>query len=136
MNTVKTYIRKACYYETDKMGIIHHSNYVRWMEEARIDFLGQIGMNHSRIEGEGLISPVVSVNCKYKAVTRFDDTVAITVRLLRYTGVRLVFGYEMKKNDGVLVLTAESEHCFTDEEGKPISLKKHYPHYDEMLGGG
>ena len=43
------YIRRVNYYETDKMGITHHSNYVRWMEEARIDFLEKIGW-HVKIQ--------------------------------------------------------------------------------------
>lgn len=54
------------YYETDKMGITHHSNYIRWMEEARIDFLRQIGWDYAKLESIGIISPVTAVNCKYK----------------------------------------------------------------------
>ena len=53
------------YYETDKMGITHHSNYIRWMEEARIDFLSKIGWNYAKLEEEGIISPVVAVDCIY-----------------------------------------------------------------------
>ena len=45
------------YYETDKMGITHHSNYIRWMEEARIDFLSQIGWSYAKLEEEGIIFP-------------------------------------------------------------------------------
>ena len=47
------YHHKVQYYETDKMGIVHHSNYIRWMEEARIDFLGQIGWNYKKLEDMG-----------------------------------------------------------------------------------
>ena len=43
---MKAYQHKVQYYETDKMGITHHSNYIRWMEEARIDFLEQLGWNY------------------------------------------------------------------------------------------
>ena len=53
------------YYETDKMGITHHSNYIRWMEEARIDFLSKIGWSYAKLEEEGIIFPVVTVECKY-----------------------------------------------------------------------
>ena len=58
------------YYETDKMGITHHSNYIRWMEEARIDFLRQIGWDYAKLESLGIISPVIAVDCKYKKSTR------------------------------------------------------------------
>ena len=50
---MKKYIHKVNYYETDKMGITHHSNYIRWMEEARIDFLEQIGFSYDKLEKEG-----------------------------------------------------------------------------------
>ena len=50
-----TYIRKAQYHETDKMGVIHHANYVLWMEEARVAFMDEIGFRVSHIDGSGLI---------------------------------------------------------------------------------
>ena len=66
---MKAYKHTVQYYETDKMGITHHSNYVRWMEEARIDFLKQLGWDYARLEKEGIISPTVEVSCKYKRST-------------------------------------------------------------------
>ena len=65
------YRHKVQYYETDKMGITHHSNYIRWMEEARVDFLEKEGWPYQRFEEEGLISPVISVECRYKKPTTF-----------------------------------------------------------------
>ena len=67
------------YYETDKMGITHHSNYIRWMEEARIDFLRQIGWDYAKLESIGIISPVIAVNCKYKKSTTFEAVIYIDV---------------------------------------------------------
>ena len=64
---MEPYVHKVQYYETDKMGIVHHSNYIRWMEEARIDFLERMGWPYDRLENEGIISPVIGVDCKYKA---------------------------------------------------------------------
>lgn len=74
-----TYIHKVRYYETDKMGITHHSNYIRWMEEARIDFLECIGYSYAQLEHDGIISPDIGVECRYKQPTTFDDEVIITV---------------------------------------------------------
>lgn len=62
------YTHTVQYYETDRMGITHHSNYVRWMEEARTHFLAAIGWDYAKIEAAGIISPVVSVNCRYQAL--------------------------------------------------------------------
>ena len=52
--------RKVQYYETDMMGIAHHANYIHWMEEARIDFMDQIGFPYSKMEAMNIFSPVKS----------------------------------------------------------------------------
>ena len=83
------YVHKVNYYETDKMGITHHSNYIRFMEEARMDFLSEIGYPMTRLENEGITSPVVSVNCEYKHTTTYNDKIEIEVVLEKYTGVKL-----------------------------------------------
>ena len=129
-----TYIHKVRYYETDKMGITHHSNYIRWMEEARIDFLEYIGYGYAQLERDGIISPVIGVECQYKHPTTFDDEVKITVSVDEFKGVRLVIAYTMTNaTTGELVLTGKTVHCFTDEKGKPIILKKQFPEFDDAL---
>lgn len=129
-----TYIHKVQYYETDKMGITHHSNYIRWMEEARIDFLEHIGYGYAQLEHDGIISPVIGVECQYKHPTTFDDEVEIAVGVDEFKGVRLVITYTMTNAaTGDLVLTGKTMHCFTDINGKPIILKKHFPEFDAML---
>lgn len=131
---MKKYIHKVNYYETDKMGITHHSNYVRWMEEARIDFFNQIGLSYRFLESEGLFSPVISVDCNFKSPTTFEDEVEIEVRAEEFKGVKLILSYKMVKRDcGDIVLTGRSAHCFVDKEGKPVILKKTYPQLNEKL---
>lgn len=120
------YQHKVQYYETDKMGVTHHSNYVRWMEEARIQYLAETGWSYKRIEEEGIISPVVSVECHYKKTTTFDDFVNIEVCVLEFTGVKLKLGYKMYLDDK-LVCDGTSMHCFLNSEGRPVRLKKDYP---------
>ena len=92
------------YYETDKMGITHHANYLHWMEEARVDFLDQLGWSYARLEELGVFSPVTSLECAYRAPTTFGDLVDVTVAVREYRGARLVVGYEMRRADGTLVL--------------------------------
>ena len=60
------YIHKTQYYESDQMGIIHHSNYIKWMEEARIAFMDAIGAGYAAMEKAGIVSPVVSLSVEYK----------------------------------------------------------------------
>ena len=127
------YLHKVQYYETDRMGITHHSNYIRWMEEARIDFLSQLGWDYDRLESEGIISPVLGVQVKYKKSTTFPDEISIAVSVADYRNVRLKLAYEMKNRQGETVCTAESEHCFINGNGNLIVLKKQFPKLHEDL---
>jgi len=131
---MRKYIHRVNYYETDKMGVTHHSNYIRWMEEARIDFLDQIGFGYKKLEEEGIISPVIGVECDYKTPTTFDDEIEISVEVLEYKGVKLIIGYNMKNvKTGDTVLTGKTKHCFVDNNGKPIILKKSFEKLDSKL---
>lgn len=129
-----TYIHKVHYYETVKMGITHHSNYLRWMEEARTDYLKSLGYGLRRLEEDGVTSPVVSVECRYKRSTTFDDEIKIEVSIVKYNSVKLELCYLMTDlATGTAVLTAKSTHCFIDGDGKPIAVSKHFPEFDEVL---
>lgn len=121
------------YYETDKMGITHHSNYIRWMEEARIDFLARIGWDYAKLEETGIVSPVVAVECKYKHPTTFSEAVDIEVTVEEFKGVKLKLRYIMQNDRGDIVCEARSEHCFLNERGIPIRLNKEYPLFYDAL---
>ena len=66
-----TYYRKAQYHETDQMGIIHHSNYVKWMEEARIGYMSRMGFSYKKVEELGVISPVVEISVALSSIMEF-----------------------------------------------------------------
>lgn len=121
------YIHTVQYYETDKMGITHHSNYIRWMEEARIDFLSRIGWDYARLEDAGIMSPVLRVSCDYKRPTTFSDKVSIHISVKEFTGVRMNLAYEMKAQDGNTVCLATSSHAFVNPDGRPIRLRRENP---------
>lgn len=127
-----TYIHKVQYYETDKMQLTHHSNYVRFMEEARIGFLEKCGYGYADFEEKGVISPVVSVSCKFKKSTTFPDDISIKVYVKSVTPVRFLLAYEMY-TEGEIVCTASSEHCFIRKEGGIINIKKEYPGFFDIL---
>lgn len=131
---MKSYIHKVQYYETDKMGITHHSNYIRWMEEARVDFLGKVGYGFDKLEEEGITSPVLSVKCEYKESTKFNDEVLIEVNIKEFKGVRLIIEYVMTNNKtGNLVAKGETKHCFMNDKNMPVILKKASPEFDKKL---
>ena len=125
---------KAQYYETDQMGIIHHSNYIRWFEEARVGFLDSIGCPYSYMEEQGIVSPVLEVSCQYHSMVHFSDLVDITVSVEAFNGIKLTLKYEIcDAQTGELRTTGFSRHCFMDKSGKLLSLKRSYPAVYEML---
>ncbi len=127
------YTHTVQYYETDKMGITHHSNYIRWMEEARVAYLAEVGWDYDRLESLGLISPVVSVECKYIKTTTFPDVVTIDIGVEDFRGVKLKMKYQMKNARGEVVCEARSEHCFLDKTGAPARLKTEFPEFFRIL---
>lgn len=125
------YEHHAKYYETDQMGIIHHSNYIRWMEEARMDLMDQMGLSYKEMEAMEIISPVLSVSCEYHSMVHFDDVVVIETKLVKYNGIKMELEYRMTdKETGELRTTGRSSHCFLNRAGRPISLKRSYPEID------
>ena len=116
------------------MNVTHHSNYIKYMEEARIDYLEQYGLGYEKLEQDGVISFVVSVNVSYKKPSTFGDTLKIFVKSKIYNGVRYEIEYKMinAKTDE-LVCEAVSTHCFADVFGKICSLKKTYPEYHQLF---
>lgn len=128
MSEYRPYERKTFYYETDQMGIIHHSNYIRWFEEARIDFLEQIGLPYDEMERRGLLIPVLGVSCKYKKAFRYGDTYQICMKIQGFKGVKFSVEYEvLNKLTGQLHATGTSEHGFVDANLMPVNIKKNYP---------
>lgn len=130
---MEPYHHRVQYYETDKMGVTHHANYIHWMEEARIDLLDQLGFPFDRLEKMGVGSPVMSVECRYRAPSTFPDDISVSVRVETFKSVRVRFAYEMRKDDGTLVCQAKSEHCFMSPEGKLLRLDKACPELAEKL---
>lgn len=128
------YERKINYYETDRMGVVHHSNYIRYLEEARTEWLEVLNMPFDLLEKNEITIPVLGVNCTYKYHVTFGDTILIKTYAKEYTGVRMTIGYEVTdKKNGNIVLTGETKHCFTDRNLKPINLKKYAPQFHEKF---
>ena len=111
-----TFERTAHYYETDQMGIVHHSNYIRWFEEARIELMNHVGLPYRQMEENGILIPVLGVTCRNYNGVRFEVV---------YTG--------RQKETGLLSCTGVSQHCFTTPALKPIRLKQHFPVWHEAF---
>ena len=131
--TLQPYRHEVKYYECDRMGVTHHSNYIRFMEEARIDWMDQLGYGFERMEAEGIVSPVVAVSCNYKHTTTFKDVIEIEVRVGEMSELKISFAYTMRVG-GKVVCTASSTHCFL-EAGRPVPLASRFPQlYAAIVG--
>ncbi|MCD8364849.1 MAG: acyl-CoA thioesterase [Clostridiales bacterium] len=122
-----TYEHVVQYYETDAMQIVHHSNYIRWMEEVRLDYLGKVGLAYDSMEAHGVIIPVLSVSCEYKQATCYGETVKITAEMERFDGLRFFVSYRIVGPDGVLRATGRTSHCFLNKDRKPVNVRKAAP---------
>ena len=128
MQKIKLYEHRVSYYETDQMGIVHHSNYIRWFEDARVDFLEQVGFSYDKMEDMGIMIIVLGASCEYKSPARFGERVIIIPKITEYNGFKMTVSYEViNKADGTLLTTGETRHCFTDLDLKPVRVKRDFP---------
>ena len=126
---MKEYIHKVQYYETDMMGVAHHANYIRWMEEARIDYMDQLGFPYSEMEKRGVVSPVKALSCEYKHPCAFGDEIGISISVESFNGVVMTILYVMRNQNDELVFQGRSEHVFLNSEGHFVRLRKNMPDF-------
>lgn len=124
---------KVRYAETDKMGIVHHSNYPIWFEVGRTEATKAVGVSYSDIEGKGVMMPLLAMSFNFKAPAQYDDEVVIRTWIKMLTKTRITFGYEaLKSDDRKLLCEGETEHAWTDDKLKPINAKKVLPDVFEV----
>ena len=134
MKKFQAFKRTVNYYETDMMQVVHHSNYIRWFEEARTYMLDCIGYPYARIEDEGFMIPVLSVGCEYKIPCRFGEEIYIIPKLTGYNGVRMKIKYEVWDTSFCELRTiGESSHCFVNSRFEPMSPRKSHENLDKVL---
>lgn len=132
------YSRRVRYYETDRMGVVHHSNYLRLLEDARMEWLRDNVMCYRDMEQLGIVIPAVSASGSFKAFLRYDDPFKVVIRLVKFSGVKLDFEYQIFNTDsGELCYEGESSHFLSDgaRDYKPyLSIRKKFPEiYQKIL---
>ena len=108
------------YYETDLMGIVHHSNYIRYFEYGRIKMLDEIGLPISKIEGNGIMLPVVSTFCTYKTPSRMGDTLRIVSTMESMPMAKMKIKTQILKESTVNPLTPDEELGTVVAEGEVV----------------
>lgn len=112
-------------YETDLMGIVHHSNYLRYCEEARVDWCKNRGFNFQEVEKQNSAVFSLSVyetKVKHIKPLKYADTLDIEIQV-KIEGIRLIFQYKLKNQEG-LVCVAETVHCNLDQNLKVKRLSQ------------
>ncbi|SEH61350.1 acyl-CoA thioester hydrolase [Ruminococcus flavefaciens] len=134
MKELRPYTRNVFYYETDKMGVVHHSNYIRYFDEARVDHLKQGEVAFDLLESLGILLHTLSLNCEYKRPLVFDEPFSVYGTLTKVNGTTLELDYRIVSGKtGEVNVYGHSVHCFTDSNMRPIRLKNKYPEiYDKF----
>lgn len=119
------------YAETDRMGIVHHSNYPVWFEAGRTEFIKQSGISYSEIEKQGILLPLLELKCRFINSATYEDKIIVRTSVKSYTKTRLNFYYEILKESNMdnPITTGETIHVWTNSSLKPINLEK----YSESL---
>ena len=113
------------YAETDRMGVVYHSNYFVWFETARILLLDQIGSPYKAIEANGLFIPVLEAKASYLSPARFDDRLDVHIYMRNKPQVKFYFEYEVKLAKKLLV-KGRTTHGFMDKNGKGMRPPNHF----------
>lgn len=119
------------YAETDQMGIVYHANYLVWMEIGRTKLIEDLGFSYASMEEQGVLSPVIDLNVEYKKPLKYGQKASIHTWVQEYSGVKVVYGYEMYTPAGELAIRAVSSHvCVKKDTFRPINIKKTFPDWD------
>lgn len=131
--TTKTFIT-ARYGETDMMGIVHHSVYALYYEQARVDFIGSFGVSYLQLEKNGLMLPLISLGCSYKKPLHFADEFVVETSVENIKPAKIRFKYEIYNSSNELVNVGFTEHGFVDSSTfRPVNAKKLFPDIYNML---
>lgn len=119
---------KVRYVETDRMGIVHHSNYYSWFEVARGEFITDTGMTYSDMEEEGIMMPVLESSCKYIQAAKYEDILIIQAWIHEINGAKAIFNYKViREKDNKIIATGSTKHAFVNNKFKIVNIKKVKP---------
>ena len=106
------------YGETDQMGVVYHGNYPQYLEMGRIEWLRELGTSYRKMEKEGVMLPVISLNINFKKSACFDDVIKVKTTLSKMPTVRIEFDYEIYNQNDELLVTANTVLAFVNMETK------------------
>jgi acyl-CoA thioester hydrolase len=125
---VTTVRHKVNFYDTDAMVVVHHSNYIRWFEIGRVEFLREAGITLNQLMDDGYVFPITEVSAKYVNSAKFDDELIIETTPEALTKAKMAFTYRiLRASDDTLLVTGRTQNVFTSmETGKITRLPETY----------
>lgn len=129
---VTTVAHKVNFYDTDAMAVVHHSNYIRWFEIGRVEFLRQAGITLTELMDDGYVFPITEVSAKYMNSGYFDDELIIETTPVALTKAKMAFSYRvLRAADDTVLVTGFTQNVFTSRAtGKITRLPDKY--YDKL----
>ncbi|MBC3759750.1 acyl-CoA thioesterase [Hyunsoonleella sp. SJ7] len=109
------------YGETDQMGVVYHGNYALYLEMGRIEWLRKFGISYKKMEEDGIMLPVISLNINYKKSAGYDDLIKVKTQLKKTPTAKIEFEYEITDENGEILTTAETTLVFIDmKTNRPV----------------
>ncbi len=114
----RSYNMRVWYVDTDQMGIVHHSNYVRYYEAARSDLMRDLGVSYAEMERRGVMMPILEVHSYYKASAHYDELIRVDIRVDELPRARVTFHYEIFSESGQLLNTGSTVLGFMHSDSR------------------
>ena len=102
------------------MGFSYYANHLVWFEVGRTEYMRERGCTYRDLEKDGFLLPVTEAYCRYHASGTYDDLIYVCTSVTKFSRVQLRFEYRVLRDDGTLLATGHTVHCFLSPEGKPI----------------
>lgn len=114
--------KRVRFYETDGMRVVYHGNYLNWFEEARVEYMRKGGVCLNDLLEEGIVFPIVEVHVKYMKSAHYDDIILVKTYLQEVDRAKLVFEYEVVREDtGEILTTGRTVGTYTKMETGKIA---------------
>lgn len=114
------------FFDTDVMGVVHHSNYIRMFETGRVEFLRALGIDLNEMINDGILFPIIEVSAKFHAPARFDDELEIETTAEALTRAKMKFSYAIRlRGEEKILVEGNSTNVFT-RDGKICRLPEKY----------
>ncbi len=106
------------YGETDQMGVVYHGNYAQYLEMGRVEWLRALGFSYKKMEEEGVMLPVISLQINFKKSAVYDDLIRVVTILKKRPSVKIEFDYKIYNEADEILIEAHTVLAFINKTTK------------------